>query len=55
LPQELLATDNSAGIIEWWAAQTGFGSRIFYDVKPKTVSSGYARYAEETPAASAAA
>jgi hypothetical protein len=42
-------------IIERWAARAGFGTRVFYDVKLTTVSSGYERYAEETPAASAAA
>jgi len=54
LPQELPA-GRSARIIERWAARAGFGTRVFYDVKLTTVSSGYERYAEETPAASAAA
>ncbi len=45
----------SRGIIESWAARTGFGDRVFYDVKLRTVSSGHERYAGETPAKGAAA
>jgi hypothetical protein len=47
--------NRSRGIIESWAARTGFGDRVFYDVKLRTVSSGHERYAGETPAKGAAA